>query len=215
MCRIADRERQRVELETARNIQSSILPQLPPQLHGVEVSSGLVISMARSALAMQVTFDPAVEAMLTTLNRMVYQSARRRLLSTLCYAILDPVRRELFYASAGHVFPYRVSPDGEVEPLLAESYPLGVRDEIDVRVRSSNLAAGDALFLYSDGLVEATPEDSDEPFGFLRLEESLGRHATKSPERMRDAVLRDVREFTGKRLWEDDLTVLVLRLPAA
>ena len=93
--RIAERERQRVELETARRIQSSILPELPPTLNGVEiahaylpatevggdfydvlaledgrlavavgdvaghgVSSGLVMSMAHSALAVQVTFDP-------------------------------------------------------------------------------------------------------------------------------------------------------------
>ena len=36
--RIAERERQRVELETARRIQSSILPELPPRLHGVEIA---------------------------------------------------------------------------------------------------------------------------------------------------------------------------------
>ena len=36
--RIAERERQRVELETARGIQASILPDLPPQLHGVKLS---------------------------------------------------------------------------------------------------------------------------------------------------------------------------------
>ena len=105
--RIAERERQRVELETARQIQSSILPELPPQLGGVAlahaylpatevggdfydvlaledgrvalavgdvaghgVSSGLVMSMAKSALAVQVTFNPSVEAVFTTLNRM-------------------------------------------------------------------------------------------------------------------------------------------------
>ncbi|HUF78268.1 MAG TPA: hypothetical protein VMR44_05060, partial [Thermoanaerobaculia bacterium] len=93
--RIAERERQRVELETARRIQSSILPELPPRLAGVDlahaylpatevggdfydvlaledgrlavalgdvaghgVSSGLVMSVAKSALAVQVTFDP-------------------------------------------------------------------------------------------------------------------------------------------------------------
>ncbi len=146
MRRIAERERQRVELETARNIQSSILPQLPDQLNGVElahtylpatevggdfydvlaledgrlavavgdvaghgVSSGLVMSMAKSALAVQVTFDPEVEAVFKTLNRMVFQSARKRLLATLCYALVDPVRREMQFASAGHLFPYRVS----------------------------------------------------------------------------------------------------------
>ena len=248
--RIAERERQRVELETARNIQSSILPELPPQLGGVAiahsylpasevggdfydvlaledgrlavavgdvaghgVSSGLVMSMARSALAVQVTFDPRVEAVFATLNRMVFQSARRRLLSTLCYAILDPAERQLLYASAGHVFPYRVSVDGEVDPLHAESYPLGVRPQIEVRVRATRLEAGDSIFLYSDGLVEATVDGGDEPFGFERLEESLRRHAGKSPEQLRDAVLDDVQRFTHRQLHEDDLTVLVLQLP--
>ena len=250
--RIAERERQRVEIETARNIQSTILPDLPPQLNGVEiahsylpatevggdfydvmaledgrlavavgdvaghgVSSGLVMSMARSALAVQVTFDPEVESVFATLNRMVYQSARRRLLSTLCYAILDPKRRELYYASAGHVFPYRVSPGGDVQALEAASYPLGVRDEIEVRTRTSKLQAGDSVFMYSDGLVEATPEDSDEQFGFDRLEESLRRHASKSPRHLRDAVIADVETFAGRQVRDDDLTVLVLRLPAA
>lgn len=250
--RIAERERQRVEIETARNIQSSILPELPPQLNGVEishsylpasevggdfydvlalddgrlavavgdvaghgVSSGLVMSMARSALAVQVTFDPAVESVFATLNRMVFQSARRRLLSTLVYAILDPAQGELHYASAGHVFPYLVSPSGDVEPLKASSYPLGVRGEIDVRTRTSKLEVGDSVFMYSDGLVEATPEDSDEPFGFDRLEASLKRHAAKSPRHLRDAVLADVESFTGRQVRDDDLTVLVLRLPAA
>jgi hypothetical protein len=251
--RIAERERQRMELETARNIQSSILPHLPAQLNGVEiahsylpasevggdfydvlalddgrlavavgdvaghgVSSGLVMSAAKSALAVQVTFDPGVESVLRTLNRMVYQSARRRLLSTLCYAILDPRQHELYYASAGHVFPYRVAATGEVEPLFAGSYPLGVRGDIDVRVRTAKLADGDAVFMYSDGLVEATAADgSDEPFGFERLEASLRRHAAKPPAELRDAVLAEVEEFTSRRAREDDVTVLVLRLPAA
>lgn len=250
--RIAERERQRVEIETARNIQSSILPSLPPQLQGVEiahaylpasevggdfydvlalddgclalavgdvaghgVSSGLVMSMAKSALAVQVTFDPAVESVFTTLNRMVYQSARRRLLSTLCYAVLSPDRKELVYASAGHVFPYRISSDGEVQALVSESYPLGVRDRLEVRVRNQPLAAGDTLFFYSDGLVEATPEGDDSPFGFDRLQQSLVRYAGRCPADVRDGVLDEVERFTGRRDREDDLTVLVLRLPAA
>src|SRR6185295_17607959 len=117
--RIAERERQRVELETARGIQSSILPDLPPRISGIDVahaylpasevggdfydvlaledgrlavavgdvaghgvSSGLVMSMAKSALAVQVTFDPEVAAVFRTLNRTIYQSARKRLLAT-------------------------------------------------------------------------------------------------------------------------------------
>lgn len=248
--RIAERERQRVELETARRIQSSILPDLPPRLAGVDlahaylpasevggdfydvlaledgrlavavgdvaghgVSSGLVMSMAKSALAVQVTFDPEVESVFRTLNRTVYQTARKRLLATFCYALLDPVRRELLYASAGHLYPYRITAAGKVEALESTGYPLGVRRSLEVQPRLARLDAGDALFLFSDGLVEARAEGSDDLFGFGRLEESLERHAGESVERLRDGVLADVGAFTGSAEREDDMTVLVLRLP--
>jgi hypothetical protein len=248
--RIAERERQRVELETARNIQSSILPQLPSQLAGVElahtylpatevggdfydvlaledgrlavaigdvaghgVSSGLVMSMAKSALAVQVTFDPEVEAVFTTLNRMVFQSARKRLLATLCYALLDPRRREIQYASAGHLFPYRVTPDGRVESLESVAYPLGVRPTIDVVSRVARLDSGDVIFLCSDGLVEARREGSDEHFGFDRVERVLAEAAGNGAGVIRDRVLSALRTFTGDSPREDDLTLLVLRLP--
>lgn len=250
--RIAERERQRVELETARRIQSSILPELPPSLNGVEishaylpasevggdfydvlaltdgrlalavgdvaghgVSSGLIMSMAKSALAVQVTFDPDVEAVFNTLNRMVFQTARKRLLATLCYALLDPKERELLYASAGHLFPYVVSRRGGVHALESVAYPLGVRGKLQVTPRRARLEPGDTLFLFSDGLVEARREDGSEEFGFERLEQSLAKHAGEGVERLRDGVLADVTRFTGNAPREDDQTILVLRLPAA
>lgn len=248
--RIAERERQRVELETARRIQSSILPDLPPQLHGVEiahsylpasevggdfydvlaledgrlavavgdvaghgVSSGLVMSMARSALAVQVTFNPAVEAVFATLNRVVFQSARKRLLATLCYAVLDPARRELQYASAGHLYPYVVTHDGRVDPLEYVAYPLGVRSDMVVEARLARLGAGDVLFLLSDGLIEARAEGSEEMYGFERLEQCLSKNSRLGVFSLRDAVLADVNRHTRNAPRDDDQTVLVLRLP--
>ena len=248
--RIAERERQRVELETARRIQSSILPELPPRLQGVEiahaylpasevggdfydvlaladgrlavavgdvaghgVSSGLVMAMAKSALAVQVTFDPEVQAVFTTLNRMVHQTARKRLLATLCYLLLDPLRRELVYASAGHLFPYRVTPGGKVHALESIAYPLGVRSSLTVEPKTAHLDPGDTLFLFSDGLVEAKADRSDEQYGFERLEESLGRYAEHGVEALRDGILADLARFTGNLPREDDQTLLVLRLP--
>ena len=169
--------------------------------------------MAKSALAVQVTFDPEVESVFRTMNRTVYQTARKRLLATFCYALLDPVRRELLYASAGHLYPYRITAAGKVEALESTGYPLGVRRTLEVEPRLARLDGGDALFLFSDGLVEARAEGSDDLFGFERLEESLGRHAGGSVERLRDGVLADVVAFTGGTEREDDVTVVVLRLP--
>ncbi len=138
MRRIASRERQRLELETARRIQNSILPELPSRLDGVElahvllpatevggdfyeaaelpdgrqalavgdvaghgVASGLVMAMARSALAAQLPIDPSVEAVFQTLNRVfgferLEQSLHRHTgagPSNLCHEILADLAR--------------------------------------------------------------------------------------------------------------------------
>jgi sigma-B regulation protein RsbU (phosphoserine phosphatase) len=178
--------------------------------HGV--SSGLVMSMAKSALAVQVTFDPEVRAVFTTLNRMVHQTARKRLLTTLCYLLLDPVRRELVYASAGHLYPYRVTPDGRVLALESIAYPLGVRSSLTVEPKTASLGRGDTLFLFSDGLVEARSDRDGEVYGFERLEESLARYADRSVEALRDGILADLGRFTGDLPREDDQTLLALRL---
>jgi serine phosphatase RsbU (regulator of sigma subunit) len=160
-----------------------------------------------------VTIDPDVEVVLKTLNRMVYKTARQRLLTTLCYALLDTRKLELTYGSAGHLAPYRLDAGGHAEALEAASYPLGVRDPSAYVVRTVPLAKGDRLFMFSDGVVEACREGSDELFGFERLQESLERHAGESPAGLRDGVLADLRRFMGSGPRADDQTILVLRLP--
>ncbi len=252
--RIAERERQRVELETAREIQGSILPSLPPRVGDVEiahtylpatevggdfydvleledgslavavgdvaghgVSSGLIMSMVRSALTVQVGFSPAVADVLAALNRVVHLSSRKRLLVTVSYGVLR-ADGQFTYACAGHLHPYRISADGRVEELESTAYPLGVRERLAVDQRSAQVDEGDLLFFASDGLVEARRVGSDEPFGFERLERSLSRHSERESRGLLDGVLLDLEGFVhaGGRgslssTLDDDLTVLVLR----
>lgn len=248
--RIAERERQQVEIETARSIQESILPELPDSVAGLElatlyrpasevggdfydlidlgggrvavaigdvaghgVASGLVMAMVKAALEVRVGDDPAPSRVFETLNALVHRSARRRLLATLCYAVVDTTSRQIRWGSAGHVFPYRISPAGDVEPLEAGGYPLGVRRELPVGIHEAPLGPGDVLFFCSDGLIEACPEGRPEPFGFDRLESSLRRLAGSPPEVVRDGVLADVEAWAGRGCSEDDLTLVVLQLP--
>jgi sigma-B regulation protein RsbU (phosphoserine phosphatase) len=82
-----------------------------------------------------------------------------------------------------------------------------------VRSRVARLASGDTLVLYSDGLIEARRDGSDEMFGFDRFEATLARHVGRGPRGLVAGVLRDLEDFTGQAPREDDMTLLVLRLP--
>jgi len=171
------------------------------------------MSRIHAALTVQVTFDPEVDSVFRTLNRLVFQSARRRLLATLVYLVVDPVAMEARYASAGHLFPYLLGADGNLKVLESVAYPLGVRRELTVHPALVRLNSRDSLFLVSDGIVEARPHGSVDTFGFERLEESLRRYAGESPDRVRDGILDDVASFVGRTPQEDDMTMVILRFP--
>jgi sigma-B regulation protein RsbU (phosphoserine phosphatase) len=73
------------------------------------------------------------------------------------------------------------------------------------------LAPGETLFLYTDGITEATAGRHDDEFGGPRLHATLLGCDAAEPELMVQRVLGAVRGFTGGADPEDDLTILVLQ----
>jgi hypothetical protein len=71
------------------------------------------------------------------------------------------------------------------------------------------LEAGDPLFLYTDGLSEASNES--EEYGVDRVMTLVHQHAARQPAELIDACLNDVRAFTNSAPSFDDMTVLALR----
>ena len=249
--RIRERERQRVELETGRQIQAAILPQLPSYVRGVEVAhaftpateiggdfyhvlplddgrriavalgdvaghgvaSGLVMSAVRGALEVHLRFEPEVQRVFRSVNRLLYEGGGLRMLTTLAYGVLDPVSGELTFAGAGQIW-WVVRTSGEVEEIRPAVYPLGVRADCRVDVRTLQVGPGDAVFLASDGVVEACNGD-EEPYGYDRLVAVLGRCAGCPAEEILDVVRKDLAGHVGDCDAEDDRTLLVLRLPSA
>jgi len=69
------------------------------------------------------------------------------------------------------------------------------------------------LVLFSDGVVEAHAENSDDVFGFERLESVLTNSATRGVRGVCEAILEALERHTGGAPLEDDLTLLVLQIP--
>ena len=180
--------------------------------HGL--SAGLRMAMLKAALVMLVEQRLAAPEVFARLDRLVREgqgNAAGRPLVTATLAVLDPATGSLEITNAGHVPTYCLR-QGKVEEILLPSPPLGVLGSRYAH-RSLQLAPGDLVVLLSDGLIE-TADESGEPFGFDKVEESLrgGGSATA----VRDRLLAAVAAHAAGQPPADDRTLVVLRyLPVA
>lgn len=176
--------------------------------HGL--TSGIVMSMAKAALLVQIGYDTAPKRVMEVLNDIVMKTAPRRILMTFFFGVLDADGRTLRFSSAGHLDPYvyRAS-DRSLESLSEWGFPLGVRRRDPFREATVTFEPGDRLILYSDGLIEAIDDDGV-PYGFDRFERVLLDHCEGDAEEIKRSILQSVKKFTNNRPPEDDQTLVVI-----
>ncbi|MDQ2869750.1 MAG: PP2C family protein-serine/threonine phosphatase, partial [Acidobacteriota bacterium] len=121
--------------------------------------------------------------------------------------VLDPARRRLTVASAGHMPPVLRRADGTLVVLESpRSAPLGAREDAEFLPAGFDLTEGDTVVAYTDGVSEAVGR-KEQLFGDERLRAAV-RAAPGTPEDVLTAVLDAVREFSKGEPQSDDLTVL-------
>ena len=124
---------------------------------------------------------------------------------TAFYGVLSPGR--LVWAGAGHFPPVHVSGPC-VRVLESRGLPLGVDLSPGYRERELELAAGDLVFAFTDGLVEA--RRNRETYGTDRLARLVGRLAQSlGPEELVSAVHDEIADWSGGLV--DDAVALALR----
>ena len=84
-------------------------------------------------------------------------------------------------------------------------------DEVDARYRTQHMTinAGDALVLFTDGLVRARNGDG-ETFGERGLQRLLKRVGPGTPEGLRDEILKAVTEYRGGTPFPDDVALITI-----
>jgi sigma-B regulation protein RsbU (phosphoserine phosphatase) len=128
---------------------------------------------------------------------------------TAFYGVYDPERRVIEYASAGHP-PARHLRGGKVLGVDGEtSLPLGIATEETYLQHRLELAAGDQLLLYTDGVPD-TFNEASEAFGLERLDNASAEVCT-TPEGMIAEILRELQAFGGKEPQTDDQTLIAFR----
>jgi sigma-B regulation protein RsbU (phosphoserine phosphatase) len=127
------------------------------------------------------------------------------------YGILDPATGRLDYCNAGHCPPYLLGPHGgdAVHTLRATGMVLGVIEDGAWEQKTVQLAPGDALVLYTDGVTEAQNEQGMF-FEEHRLLECVQANQGRSAAKILTAVTADVDQFVGDAPQSDDIALMVL-----
>ena len=135
---------------------------------------------------------------------------------TCCIAVIDLASGHVEIASAGHCMPYRFSQaSGQAAAVQVVGYPLGMASLLgvdpDYTSVQVDLARGDALVLYSDGVVEAQ-NDMGELYDETRFELLLGEKSGGADAAgLVRTIVDHVERFVGDAPRTDDLTVVALK----
>jgi serine phosphatase RsbU (regulator of sigma subunit) len=114
----------------------------------------------------------------------------------------------LRYASAGHNPPFLLRRDASHERLGEGGGVLGIFPDQTYTMGSVQLAPGDRVVLFTDGVTEAN-NPAGEEFGEERLLALLREHRALSAAELQKIILAAADEFSGGH-WHDDATLLVL-----
>jgi len=145
------------------------------------------------------------------LNRQFQMQQGRTQYFTMIYGQLSCSDRRFRYVSAGHPPAIYLPRCGEPVELAATGLPIGVLDEAQHEEQELTLEIGDRLYLYTDGIIEASPSGTRaEEFGVERLRELLVEARAVSLDDSLARVREAVRTWCGDRNPDDDLSLLAI-----
>ena len=162
--------------------------------------------MTENAITADNIDDPA--QIVETLNEQICKHNEEEMFVTLWLGILDIRTGVVKAVNAGHEYPMIKQPEGSFEIMRDKHcFILGGMEGIKYKEYEFTMKHGAKLFLYTDGVPEATNADN-EMFGFDRTVETLRSAEDDSPKAILQAVNDSVNEFIGDTTQFDDMTML-------
>ena len=148
-------------------------------------------------------------------NNQICRNEHEDMFVTVWIGILDVTTGKLTAANAGHEYPALKHGDGSFE-LVKDKHGLvvGVMEGVPYTEYEIQLEPGDKLFVYTDGVPEATNAE-EELFGTDRMIEALSTANDEAPKKVLETVKSAVDEFVGEADQFDDITMLCLQYKGA
>ncbi len=149
------------------------------------------------------------DCLLRSVNQLFCENTSDGAFATLFFGEYNDTARLLRYANCGHLPALVLRADGSVIHLDATATVLGIFKKWDCELGECQLAPGDILALYTDGITESFDAAGDE-FGESRLVNSLLRHRATPPQAALANIVDEVLHFSPQEQ-HDDITLILAK----
>lgn len=235
------------QLETARDVQTRLLPNNAPYLPGYDIAGICIpadkiggdyfdyIPLSRNRLGLAVAdvsghgipsalVMTAFRALLRTkargrlkpasiansINQLLSEFTGDNHFVTIMYAVLEVSSGSLTCVNCGHPPQLILRADGRVDKLGGRNTALGIFKNLKFTDNRTQIAVGDILVLYTDGVTELMNQHGD-VFGIRHLVDVIRKNQQLPSAELIEKVLGATRGFANGAGFLDDLTLVVVR----
>ena len=175
---------------------------------GKGVPAALFMMASKIMLQSFAMLGQSPSEILTHTNEAICSNNEAQMFVTVWLGILELSTGRLVAANAGHEYPVIKRPGGDFEVFKdRHGFVIGGMEGIRYKQYEMTLEPGCRLFLYTDGVTEATDENN-QLFGMERMVDALNGALGGSPQAILSSVRRAVDRFVGSAPQFDDLTML-------
>jgi len=208
-------------MQPARGVGGDYYDYMPVNEHTIQVviadvagkgvPAALLMSATAAAVQLEASEKRDMLEVVNRLNRGIHSVSDGDRYVTLLLADIDALTRSLQYVNCGHnpalLFQAKT---GDVVTLNSSCFPVGMFDSVTCEINRADLATGDLLVLYTDGITEAENSQGEE-FGMERLSAVIRRDSSLAAEELMDSIFQSAEDFCQGVGFNDDATVLIVK----
>ena len=178
---------------------------------GKGIPAALFMMMCKNMIKNYAREGLSPSEILERTNRSILENKQNTMFVTVWFGIYNITTGHITAVNAGHEYPMLRKAGADFELFKDKhGFIVGGMEEIRYRNYEFDLEAGGTLFLYTDGVTEAT-NSGEELFGTGRMLETLNRDPESSPQDLIRNMKSSIDDFVGTAPQFDDITMLVIQ----
>ena len=175
---------------------------------GKGVPAALFMVIAKTLIKNRLQTGESPAEALSIVNNQLCEGNESQFFVTVWLAVIDLETGDGYEVNAGHEYPAIRRGNGKYELIKTKHMPaVAFMEGLKYRQSEIHLDPGDRLFVYTDGVPEAT-NANNELFGNDRLLAALNRNPDAEPSELLPSVKKEIDEFVGDAPQFDDITML-------